>query len=128
MYTAQKGKLDIAYTVSLSDTSSPQFHVTTDIKEHRSSHGLDLSFAEHGNARLVRRSRLIFKNVSFGFGSQMPSGKVLPHTIGAGNKPGISHTKGNQGKKGSITIYRATGACVLNQAKRSRRTLHLSPA
>jgi predicted metalloprotease with PDZ domain len=74
---AQKARLQIDYTVSLKDTSSQQFHVTTDIKNINQPR-LDLSLPTWAPGWYTVEN--YFKNV-LRFRITDANGKVLPHTM-----------------------------------------------
>src|SRR6185436_14527511 len=107
---AQKGALRIDYTVSLSDTASQQFHVTTVIKEINQPR-LDLSLPTWDPGWYTVEN--YFKNV-LRFRITDASGKILAHTMSKKQTWNVE-TKGIR----QIRIdydYQAT-VLALNQAK-----------
>jgi predicted metalloprotease with PDZ domain len=106
----QKGALKIDYTVALSDTSTQQFHVTTDIKNIDQPR-LDLSLPTWAPGWYTVEN--YFKNVSR-LRITDGSGKVLPHTMSRKQTWNVD-TKGIKEIKIDYD-YRAT-VLALNQAK-----------
>lgn len=107
---AQKNALKIDYTVTLADTGSQQFHITTDIKNINQPR-LDLSLPTWAPGWYTVEN--YFKNV-LRFRITDASGKILPHTMSRKQTWNVD-TKGIK----EIRIdydYRAT-VLALNQAK-----------
>ncbi|HTK38095.1 MAG TPA: hypothetical protein VL325_06350, partial [Pyrinomonadaceae bacterium] len=107
---AQKNALKIDYTVTLSDTSTQQFHVTTDIKNINQPR-LDLSLPTWTPGWYTVENYL--KNV-LRFRITDANGKILPHTMSKKQTWNVD-TRGIKEIKIDYD-YRAT-VLALNQAK-----------
>jgi len=107
---AQKSALKVDYTVTLSDTASQQFHVTTDIKNINQPR-LDLSLPTWTPGWYTVENYL--KNV-LRFRITDANGKILPHTMSKKQTWNID-TRGIKEIKIDYD-YRAT-VLALNQAK-----------